>query len=475
MIFSSYKFIFLFLPITFVGYGIFRKFQQHKMAKFWLALASLYFYSQGSMAFLPYFVFTILFNYLIGLGILKMKDEKYKKFKLPILILGLAENLALLGYYKYSHFILDNVNNVAGTSYTLNNIILPIGISFFTFQLIAYIVDCYKEQAKYYSFLDYLLFITFFPQLIVGPIVHHSEMVVQFEDKSKFSFDSKMFMLGVFTFLIGVGKKILIADPLITYAQSYYNNVIATGFFESWTAVVSYTFAYYFDFSGYGDMAIGIGLLFNIKLPVNFNSPYKARNFAEFWKRWNITLSQFLNDYIFKSVYKFGDRAWKLFLAVLITFVVSGIWHGAGWHFIAWGIVNGIFVCCAYMMILNYKELPFPIAWGLTFGGVLLTRVLFDSHNISQAILVYKRMFDFKWIVQAPSMFLEKGMAFATQEAGILALIVVSGIIAFGFKNTQEITEDFEPKAINAIYVAVIFTLALFKMNEVSNFLYFQF
>lgn len=466
MIFSSYKFIFLFLPIVFIVYGILRKFKKHEISKFWLVISSLYFYSQGSKEFLPFFLFTILANYIVGLSILKIKNKKLKLF---VLIIGLVENLALLGYYKYSQFILENVNTLAGTSYILNKVILPIGISFFTFQLIAYIVDCYKGKAKKYSFVDYMLFITFFPQLIVGPIVHHSEMVVQFEDESKFKFDSNLFMLGLFTFIIGVGKKIIIADPLIIYAQNYYNGLGELGFFHSWTAVFSYTFAYYFDFSGYGDMAIGIGLFFNIKLPINFNSPYKARNFADFWKRWNITLSQFLNDYVFKSIYKFGDRAWKLFLAVLVTFIVSGIWHGAGYHFIAWGIVNGIFVCIAYVMILNRWKLPFIIAWFITFSGIVLSRVLFDSYNISQSIIVYKRMFTL------PSEFIVTMKLFIENEYKILIVIIIASIITFAFKNSQEMTKDFKPSYKNAIFIAIIFTIALFKMNEVSSFLYFQF
>lgn len=467
MIFSSYRFIFVFLPIVCGVYALLNTLKLRTVSKVWLVLASLYFYSQGSQAFVPIFLFTIVFNFIIGHSILKIKESNIWIRRL-ILSIGILENLFLLGYYKYAYFIVDNYNRITSSSYTLHKIILPIGISFFTFQLIAYIVDCYKGQAKSYSFLDYLLFITFFPQLIVGPIVHHSDMVVQFEEEKNFHLNKELIVLGLFTFIIGIGKKILIADPLIVYAQSYYNGA-ASGFFESWTAVLSYTFAYYFDFSGYGDMAIGIGLLFNIHLPINFNSPYKARNFADFWKRWNITLSNFLNDYVFKSVYKFGDRAFKLFLGVMVTFVVSGLWHGAGWHFVAWGLVNGVFVCMAYVMILNNKALPFPIAWAITFMGVLLSRVLFDSHNLSQAMGVYKQMF------QLPESFLSQGKTFLASDIYILLLIVLSAMITFGFKNTNELTEDFKPSLKTAIWAGGILSLSLFRMGEVSSFLYFQF
>lgn len=282
-------------------------------------------------------------------------------------------------------------------------------------------------------------------------------------------------MLGIYYFSAGCAKKILIAGPLINYAQTFYSNIHAGGFFESWTAVMSYTFAYYFDFSGYGDMAIGLGLLFNIRLPINFNSPYKARNFADFWRRWNITLSQFLNDYIFKGIYKFGDRTGKLFIATLVTFIVSGIWHGAGWHFIIWGIVNGIFVCCSYIMTLNSKKLPFPLAWLLTFFGVILTRVIFDSQNMTQVLHVYKDMFNITGFLSDKSLFLSTGYLFIHNNLALILLIVISAAICFGARNTHEMSREFKPNWKYAAFAAVLLTLSLFRMTSVSNFLYFRF
>lgn len=475
MVFTSYKFIFLFLPIVFLGYSIIRKFKAYRLSKLWLVSASLFFYSQASMEFIPFFIATIIFNYFIGGWIIKLNNErKTVKVKL-LLILGLVENIGLLGYYKYSNFFLQNVNRFAHTKISLLDIALPIGISFFTFQLITYIVDCYKRDAKVYSFIDYLVFITFFPQLLVGPIVHHKEFVGQLENEENRIFVPENIMLGIFYFSLGCAKKVLIADPLINHAQTFYSNLNAGGFFESWTAVLSYTFAYYFDFSGYGDMAIGLGLLFNIKLPINFNSPYKARNFAEFWRRWNITLSQFLNDYIFKGIYKFGDRSGKLFIATFITFIVSGIWHGAGWHFIIWGIVNGVFVCFAYIMTLNSKKLPFPLAWAMTFIGIIITRVIFDSQSMTQVFHVYKSMINITGFLADKSSFITTGLQFAGNNIGTILLIVISAIISFGTRNTHEIARGFRPNWKYAAFAAILLTLSLFRMTTVTNFLYFRF
>lgn len=474
MIFSSYRFIFLFLPITFAVYSILRKYKIYEISKLWLVLASLFFYAQGSKKFFPFFVATMVFNYCVGMLIIKYASKKPITAKL-LLAAGLIENIGLLGYFKYSNFFIENVNRFTGSSFSLLNIMLPIGISFFTFQLIAFLADSYKGEARKYSFLDFLVFITYFPQLIVGPIVHHSDIITQLENKETYLFNPDNLMKGIFLFSAGCAKKILIADPLINFAQGFYSTTGMGGFFEAWTAVLAYTFAYYFDFSGYGDMAVGLGLMFNIKLPFNFDSPYKARNFAEFWRKWNITLSTFLNDYVFKLVYKFGDRAGKLFLAVMITFIVSGIWHGAGWHFIFWGAVNGILVCLAYFMLLNSKKLPFPVAWALTFAGAILTRVLFDSSSMTQALNVYKSMFNIKPAFSDLHLFLSNGLSFLSTNLITVLLIVISAVICFGARNTGEISEEFKPDFKYAAFAAVLLTLSLFRMGTVSNFLYFQF
>ncbi|MDD6484983.1 MAG: MBOAT family protein [Clostridiales bacterium] len=466
MIFSSYKFIFLFFPIVFAVYALLRKFEKLNAMKVWLIIASLFFYGFGDIRFFPILLFTALFNFVISRAVQKGK----KPVKQLAMALGVAENLGLLFYFKYSNFFLENVNRVIGTNFMLEGIILPLGISFYTFQLISYLADSYSGDAKGYSFIDYMVFVTFFPQLIVGPVVTHDELIPQLSGENLLRFDKNNIMLGVLLFSIGCFKKIVIADPLITHASAYYNGDVS-GIIRAWSAVLAYTFAYYFDFSGYIDMALGLGRFFNIELPQNFNSPYKARNFADFWRRWNMTVSQFLNDNIFKNIFHFGNGVIKLIFATLITFIVSGIWHGAGWHYIAWGVANGVLVCFANIMTLYRKKLPFPLAWGLTFFFSVLVRVLFDSHNTAQALEVYKVMFT----PAAGAELMSQWSAYIADNKLIIGLLVFSAIIIFGFKNSNEIAESFKPKAYWAVFSALLMACSLFFMGQVSNFLYFQF
>lgn len=476
MIFSSYKFIFLFFPIVFGIYVVLRKMKKLTLMKVWLACASLFFYGFGDWRFFPILLFTALYNF--GISHYLQKDNIKKPMKILLMILGLGENLGLLFYFKYRNFFFENANLILGTDIPMLKIILPLGISFYTFQIISYLADSYSGEAKGYSFIDYMVFVTFFPQLIVGPVVSHDDIIPKLTAENLMKIDGKNIMLGILLFAIGCFKKTVIADPLITHAQNFYNTVPTEwmtsgdkGIVEAWSAVLAYTFAYYFDFSGYIDMALGLGRFFNIDLPQNFNSPYKARNFADFWRRWNITVSNFLEDNIFKNIFHFGNGKIKLIFATLITFIVSGLWHGAGWHYIFWGIANGIFVCFANMMTLYRKKLPFPIAWMLTFFFSMLVRVLFDALSSVQALTVYKIMF-------TPVAWSELCVQFSdymTANKGILALLIFGAVIIFGFKNTGELSESFTPKARYAVYAGVLMAVSLFCMGGVSNFLYFQF
>ncbi|MDR1136234.1 MAG: hypothetical protein LBL49_08680 [Clostridiales Family XIII bacterium] len=502
MIFSTYKFILIFLPVVLLGFRILIKFegrrqQSHALAaKLWLCAASLFFYAQGSLSFLPFFLFTLVFNFAAG-SILNKPDFRtaertgalgdeaasgsapygiapggalggvLARHKNIVFFIALAENIGLLAYFKYTDFFLENVNRFAGTAFPSPEISLPLGISFFTFNIISYIVDSKRGKAGAYTFVDYITFVTFFPHLIMGPIVKHKDFIGQLGNEDNFKFDTGNVCLAIFLFSVGCAKKVIIADPLIAYAAAYYADPAAGGFLEAWTGTLSYTLAYYFDFSGYGDMAIALGLLFGIRLPVNFNSPYKARNFVDFWRRWNMTLTGFLNEYIFNSVYRFGQRAGKLFIGVMVTFLVSGIWHGAGWNFILWGVVNGIFVFTGMLMILHNKEFPAPISHILTLAGVLLTRVLFDSHSLSGAALTLRSMID----IAA----LSGTAAFGKANIETLVLIFAGILIVFFTKNAWELAEEFKPDMRHAVWAAALLTLSLFFMTNVSSFLYFQF
>lgn len=472
MIFSSYSFL-GFLAIVFAGYYLLNHIGKHSLSKYWLVLSSFYFYAQGSMRFLPFFIFTVFFNYIIGTAIIRQKSHGLKKLFFAI---GLFENIALLGYFKYVDFFLENVNALFSTSFELLQIALPIGISFFTFQLIAYIVDCYRGETKEYSMVNYLLFITFFPQLIVGPIIHHGDIVPQFENKENLKFNMNHIMLGLFIFSIGCAKKVMLADPLTGFAQTFFVDVYSAGFFHANASVLAYTISYYFDLSGYADMAIGLGLLFNIHLPQNFNSPYKSRNFRDYWRRWHISLSKFLSDYIFRSVFKKGDGSMRFYSAVMLTFLVSGFWHGAGWRFVLWGVINGVFVCMAHFMTRRNWALHYSFAWVLTFLGILGTRVIFVSSSTSEALYVMKKMIDLSvfngW---AKSAILMEGLDFIVTNAYVMSVLAVGLIIVFFMKNTTQITENFTFSKKYAIITGILITLSIFQMSNVADFLYFQF
>ncbi|MBR3696818.1 MAG: MBOAT family protein [Clostridia bacterium] len=470
MIFSTYQFILVFLPIVFGIYFILNKLKFNTISKIWLVVASLYFYASGSKAFFPFFLASIFGNYLVGIALSKLQGNENKRERKLLLLIGVFANVLLLCYYKYMNFFIENINFLLKTNIPIVYRILPIGISFFTFQLIAFLVDSYRGETKEYNIIDYLLFITFFPQLIVGPIVHHKEMVSQFENKENSKLNWDNIAVGLFVFSIGCAKKMLIADVLTTNAQSFYvTGQTAFTFLNTWFYSLEYTISYYFDLSGYADMAIGLGLMFNIIIPQNFNSPYKATDFQEYWKRWHITLSRFLGTYIFKNIYQ-KDNKWRnYYIATMITFFVSGFWHGAGWNFIIWGLVNGVLVCIASYRNRKGKKTPYVLAWIVNFILVILTRVLFVSENFTYAWNVYKGMFNFSSLANV------EWIAFWNNNwRAIITTITGLGICLFT-PNTEEIRKKFKTSVPYLIYAVALLSICLITMDKVVNFLYFQF
>ena len=475
MIFSTYKFIFLFLPVTFSVYFFLNHFRFFSLSKIWLVICSLFFYSQGSPAFFPFFFASITGNYLFGMAMVKTEGNSGIQKKL-LFAAGLAGNIGLLGYYKYTDFFIENYNLLTGSDVALKHIVLPIGISFFTFQLIAFLVDCYRGETEQYDFISYLLFITFFPQLIVGPIIHHAEIVPQFERKENLKLNYENIALGLFLFSLGCAKKILLADPLTTDAQSFFNAVPANPtMLQSWFSSIEYTISYYFDLSGYADMAIGLGWLFNMHIPQNFDSPYKARNFQDYWRRWHITLSRFLSAYIFRSVYK-KEVPWRnYYVATMVTFLVSGFWHGAGWTFVVWGLINGLLVCIASAMKRRNWKLPFLTAFLMTAAGVVIMRVLFVSSSFPDAWHVYSGMLNFRSLGSSLGEAVRSITHFVISHRGIgLRLTVALGICWF-MPNSKTMEERFHPTALRLIASAGLMLLCLMEMNKVVQFLYFQF
>lgn len=403
---------------------------------------------------------SIFFNFYIGKLLSKNSSKK-------LLIFGILGNVALLGYFKYTDFFIKNYNWILNEDISLIHLALPLAISYFTFQQIAFLVDNYRGEVKEFSFLNYSLFITFFPQLLMGPIVHHKEMMPQFALKWRSLLRWENVSLGLFIFSIGLAKKTLIGDPLTDYAQYAFDHAQSLTTIEAWYAATSYVLSYYFDLSGYADMAIGIAKMFNIDLPKNFNSPYKARNFADYWRRWHITLSKFLGDYIYKSLGGNKNIVFIIYINIMITFFVSGFWHGAGWTFIVWGLLNGIFVVMAHIMKRANLKMNFYVAWCLMFLGLIITRILFVSNNFSDAWYVTYTLFDFTNLKFDNLIFI---------DPLIQGFYIVTALyLSLACKNSMEIAENFKPNKKYIFYTVALLSASIFTFMSAKEFLYFQF
>jgi D-alanyl-lipoteichoic acid acyltransferase DltB (MBOAT superfamily) len=460
MLFNSYEFLLLFLPITFFVYFYLNSKKLITPSKIFLVLASLFFYSWWNVIYLPLILGSMIFNFYVGQFLGKNRTKKMLAF-------GIIGNVALLGYFKYTDFFIENFNWALNKDVELLHLALPLAISYFTFQQIAFLVDSYRGETKEYNFLNYALFITFFPQLLMGPIMHHKEIIPQFQTKWKSFIKWENVALGLFIFAIGLSKKTLIGDPLTDYAQYAFDNAQKLSMVEAWYASVSYVLSYYFDLSGYADMAIGIGKMFNINIPKNFNSPYKARNFADYWKRWHITLSRFLSDYIYKSLGGNKSLVWVMYLNIMITFFVSGFWHGAGWNFVVWGLLNGIFVVMAHMMKKANLEMNFYVAWFLMFFGLILTRILFVSNDFADAWYVTTTLFDI-------SNLRFENLFYIDPYLQSFYIILALGL-AVGTKNSMEISENFKPNFKYIFYTVILLSASMFTFSSAKEFLYFQF
>lgn len=476
MIFSSYQFVLMFFPITAIGYWVLNHFRFYEMSKIWLVIASFYFYAQGSPSFFPYFMGSVLANYVIGITMCQLQEDKTLQKK-ALLAVGVLANVGFLGYYKYMNFFLENVNALFGTDFIMKNVVLPIGISFFTFQLIAFLVDCYRGKTRKYNITEYLLFITFFPQLIVGPIVHHAEITPQFEDPKNRVFNQRNVALGIFIFTIGCAKKMILADPMNNNAAEFYgaiNNSVTM--WESWFYTLEYSLAYYFDLSGYTDMAIGLGLFFNIRLPENFNAPWKAQTMQEYWQRQHITLSRFLGGYVFKSVFRKGCWWRNYYIATMVTFLVSGIWHGAGWNFIIWGIMNGILVCIGAWESYHKKYPPYLVGVIGTFLCIVLTRVIFVAESLKDAGIVYRSMFDIGALTSMGwSQVWLQFSKFVGHHQKLGLLVVIGLIICWFAPTTKQMSEKFKTDWKHYVFTGALLAVCLARMNQVVQFLYFQF
>ncbi|MCV3348828.1 MBOAT family protein [Campylobacter sp. RKI_CA19_01128] len=500
MVFSSYEFIFIFLPITLIIFYMLKKFNHVQSAKLFLVLASLFFYAFWKVEYVLILLLSMSVNfYLANLILLNRGGVKLLFYS------GVLFNLALLSFFKYTDFLLENFNvffQIVQLDFNipLPHILLPLAISFFTFQQIAFLVDCYKrtnieglksENTYKINILDYALFITFFPQLIAGPIVHHKEMMPQFKSmlwNNSILINWENIAKGLFIFSMGLFKKVYIADSFALWANAGFKIVENGGtlnIFEAWATSLSYTFQLYFDFSGYCDMAIGIALFFSIKLPINFNSPYKALSISDFWRRWHITLGKFLKDYLYIPLG--GNRVSKIINLrnLFIVAFVSGVWHGAGWGFVIWGVLHGLAMVLhrIYSFITTNAKFKESIiykifAWFVTFNFINLAWIFFRSENLQGAINLLKAMFGITWM-ELPIKWhrMKESLAQISGSNETLIYIIVCMILCIGFKNSIEKLENFKASYINSLLVMLFLYIALITLGVVpyTEFIYFNF
>ncbi len=499
MLFNSYLFIFLFLPLTLIGWYGLNKIKAYEPAKYFLAGMSLWFYGYFNIYYLAIIVVSILSNYLLSC---LMKFSKSKLTGRMGLAAGVLFNLGMLFYFKYYDFFFENINLVFHADFQLKHILLPLGISFFTFQQLSFIIDRCTGKAPHYSFGSYITFVTFFPQLIAGPIVLYKEMMPQFEDLSNRRFQADHFAKGIVLFTIGLGKKVLLADTLALPVNYGFEQAPFLDTPSTLLVILAYTFEIYFDFSGYSDMAMGLGQMFNIQLPVNFNSPYKACSVKELWQRWHITLSRFFIQYVYIPMG--GNRKGKLrtLINTFLVFFLSGLWHGANWTYVAWGCMQGLLVIWDNLGITGVKgnketikppliQIPRWLGWLFTFSFFNLSLFFFRSDSMGDAFQMFQNIFackstgyvykvaakldipEFYLIKQVISMTAPEILSYA-YLALFLLLLLISALILTR-KNAVQIVEEHPLNLKLCILITVIFVWSVISFSQVSTFIYFNF
>jgi D-alanyl-lipoteichoic acid acyltransferase DltB (MBOAT superfamily) len=521
VLFNSYIFLFLYLPFTLTLFFLLGRYNR-SLAGLFLFTSSLFFYGWWNPAFLGLLVGSIAFNYGIGVAIGKelssAKNNSANRLKW-ILWFGIIFDLSLLGYYKYANFFVDNLNLVTHSNWQVDKILLPLGVSFFTFTQIAFLVDTYRGKVKETNFIHYGLFVTYFPHLIAGPVLHHSEMMPQFAKPAIYKINWENFSVGLSIFAIGFFKKVVIADGVSPFASPVFNAAAdgtALSFIEAWGGALAYTFQLYFDFSGYSDMAIGLSRLFGVKLPLNFDSPYKSKSIIEFWRRWHMTLSRFLRDYLYFALGGNRKGTARRYLNLFATMLLGGLWHGAGWTFVIWGGLHGLYLSINHAWLyllttLGYADKKPNSIWQffsmlLTFFVVILGWVFFRAPDVKTALDIISGMLGLHGFI-FPNGLLPQNLAlileqhgitcgrlavFSSVEGGTTAMILWIAVLwasVWLLPNTQEILGRYEPaldthstgklqwqpKLAWLIIISVMLIYTLIEMGKVSEFLYFQF
>lgn len=520
MLFNSFTFLFGFLPIVVVIFFVLGRRNQH-WASAWLSIASVFFYGWWNPAYVGLLLGSILFNYSVGYSLARPNSGSSRPERKFTLVLGIAGNLALLGYYKYANFFVSNLNLMLGEHYVLSQIILPLGISFFTFTQIAFLVDAYLGKAREYNFIHYCLFVTYFPHLIAGPVLHHKEMMPQFAHADTYRLHYENIALGSTIFFIGLFKKVVIADGVAPYAAPAFD-AAATGdplqFFQAWGGALAYTMQLYFDFSGYSDMAIGLSLLFGIVLPLNFHSPYKAVNIIEFWRRWHMTLSRFLRDYLYIPLGGNRKGGVRRYINLGITMLLGGLWHGAGWTFALWGGLHGCYLIINHAWRALRSRLGQDLArstWmgrfagtAITFIAVIISWVFFRATSFDAALNMLEAMLGMNGVslpaaispalgsMKEPleALGLEFSLGGGNQFIKTYSWITVLVLVVFLAPNTQEMMGHRQPSPNDnqasggilshfawkpsvrwVLLMSLAATAGILSLTHPSEFLYFQF
>ena len=486
MLFNSYVFVLAFLPICIIGYFLLNKLN-YTAANLFLFAMSVFFYGYLNPSYVLIIISSIVCNYFISAFLSKEGKKSTRKL---IFILGIIFNLGLLGYFKYMDFFIKNINGIFRTDLALLKIALPLGISFFTFQQISYLADVYSGSTKKYPFIGYACYVCFFPQLVAGPIVSHDEFFPQFLNSENRKINFNNLGVGIYLFSLGLAKKVLIADIFGKAVDTAYSEYVSIESFNSLTAifiVFAYAIQLYFDFSGYSDMAIGIGKMFNINLPINFDSPYKAHSINDFWSRWHLTLTRFFTKYVYIPLG--GNRRGKArtYVNIMIVFFLSGLWHGADWTFVFWGVCHGLLVVIGRMGKKAFDVIPKWIGRIYTFVVVSLLWVFFRSETFGQAFSLIRRVFtggkgfihsDYTKAFVVPEfafVFYGRDIMSRIPSAFTVAYTIAACFIVFFMKNNEK---DYMKKSFTvgkALISAFLLMWCVFSFQNVSTFLYFNF
>ena len=471
MLFHSPEFLFGFLPAVVAGFLLCARVLRPDAARLFLVLASLFFYGWWSWNSLYLILFSIAFNFWCGSRLslavspAATQDTGRKRW---LLALGVAVNLGLLGYFKYSNFLADSLAAVIGSGWRVPPIALPLAISFFTFQQITYLVDAYRAQAPRHTLFSYCLFVTFFPQLIAGPILRHRHMIPLFTTPSAFTLTPRNVADGLFVFAIGLFKKVVLADTFGPWVGRVFNGATIPCFGDAWGAVLAFALYAYFDFSGYSDMAVGLALLFNVRLPENFDSPYKAQSIIDFWRRWHMTLSAFLREYLYIPLGGNQKGSMRRYANLMVTMLLGGLWHGASWTFVVWGGLNGVFLIVNQLWRRLGIQLPGGLAWALTFTAVLVGYVFVCARSFGRAEVVLASMVGMNGFAyeQAPALF--RSHEFKRLLAGL--------VLVLACPNRQAIMQwRWSSDLLYALVFALLAGISILRLGDPVPFYYFQF